>query len=77
MSALRIDFAGSRLVKLTIKSCITGGFDVDYKVQNVPFERIRRITGYLTGDVKTWNNAKKIEEQERVKHDYESDDCDE
>ena len=32
------------------------------------FERIRRITGYLTGSLNTWNNAKKAEEHDRVKH---------
>lgn len=31
-------------------------------------ERIRRITGYLTGDTSRWNNAKQAEEAERVKH---------
>ncbi|MEG0686242.1 MAG: anaerobic ribonucleoside-triphosphate reductase, partial [Erysipelotrichales bacterium] len=30
--------------------------------------RMRRITGYLTGDLTTWNNAKKEEEKDRVKH---------
>ena len=34
----------------------------------VKFERIRRITGYLTGSLETWNNAKKAEEQDRVTH---------
>ena len=32
------------------------------------FERIRRITGYLTGTVDGWNNAKRAEEKDRVKH---------
>lgn len=32
------------------------------------FERIRRITGYLTGDMNRWNNAKRAEEGDRVKH---------
>lgn len=35
---------------------------------DVPFERIRRITGYLTGTLNTWNSAKREEEQDRVKH---------
>ena len=30
--------------------------------------KIRRITGYLTGDLDSWNNAKKSEEKDRVKH---------
>ena len=36
--------------------------------KGVIFERIRRITGYLTGNLVTWNNAKKAEEKDRVKH---------
>ncbi|MFN7252983.1 MAG: anaerobic ribonucleoside triphosphate reductase [Anaerobacillus sp.] len=31
-------------------------------------ERIRRITGYLVGDLKRWNRAKRNEEKNRVKH---------
>ena len=34
----------------------------------VPFERIRRITGYLVGTVDRFNNAKRAEERDRVKH---------
>jgi Oxygen-sensitive ribonucleoside-triphosphate reductase len=30
--------------------------------------RMRRITGYLTGDLSTWNSAKRAEEKDRVKH---------
>lgn len=33
------------------------------------FERIRRITGYLVGTIDRWNNAKRSEERDRVKHD--------
>lgn len=36
--------------------------------KNVGFERIRRITGYLVGSMDKWNDAKKAEEQDRVKH---------
>lgn len=36
--------------------------------KGVRFERIRRITGYLVGTVERWNNAKKAEERDRVKH---------
>lgn len=32
-------------------------------------ERIRRITGYLVGTLDRWNEAKRAEEQNRVKHD--------
>ena len=34
----------------------------------IKFERIRRITGYLVGTVDRFNNAKRAEERERVKH---------
>jgi len=37
--------------------------------QGVRFERIRRITGYLVGTMEKWNDAKKAEERDRVKHD--------
>lgn len=36
--------------------------------QGVKFERIRRITGYLVGTMDKWNDAKKGEERDRVKH---------
>ena len=32
------------------------------------FERIRRITGYLVGTMDRWNDAKRAEERDRVKH---------
>ena len=36
--------------------------------KGVNFERIRRITGYLVGTMEKWNDAKKAEERDRVKH---------
>lgn len=36
--------------------------------KNVKFERIRRITGYLVGTLERFNDAKRAEERERVKH---------
>ncbi|MCH5285892.1 MAG: anaerobic ribonucleoside triphosphate reductase [Christensenellaceae bacterium] len=33
-----------------------------------PFERIRRITGYLVGTLDRFNNGKRAEERDRVKH---------
>lgn len=36
---------------------------------DVPFERIRRITGYLVGTMDKWNDAKRAEEHDRVKHE--------
>lgn len=39
--------------------------------EGVGFERIRRITGYLVGTVDRFNNGKKAEERDRVKHSLE------
>ena len=36
--------------------------------QNVKFERIRRITGYLVGTIDRFNNAKAAEVKDRVTH---------
>ena len=36
--------------------------------EGVPFERIRRITGYLVGTIDRFNDAKRAEEREHVKH---------
>lgn len=44
--------------------------------KNVGFERIRRVTGYLSGDISRFNNAKRAEEKDRVKHTREVEkDC--
>ena len=37
--------------------------------EGVPFQRLRRITGYLVGDVSRWNDGKKAELNDREKHD--------
>ena len=42
--------------------------------KNIPFTRIRRITGYLVGTLESFNNAKKAEEKQRVKHGGVKDD---
>ncbi len=36
--------------------------------KGIKFERIRRVTGYLSGDVSRFNNGKRAEEKDRVKH---------
>ena len=45
--------------------------DLNYEFEQVPFERIRRITGYLVGTMDHWNSAKAAEEADRVKHSLE------
>ena len=45
--------------------------DLTYNLKersDVPFQRIRRITGYLVGDLSRFNNAKRAEVGDRVKH---------
>lgn len=42
--------------------------NLSYTLSPVPFEHIRRITGYLVGTTDRWNNAKRAEERDRVKH---------
>ena len=36
--------------------------------QGTKFERIRRVTGYLVGTLDRFNNGKRAEERDRVKH---------
>lgn len=42
--------------------------DVDYTFLPVRFQRIRRITGYLVGTLDRFNNGKRAEVEDRVKH---------
>ena len=61
------DKYGRKLETLDIN--LDGEFaDLNYKFTSVPFERIRRITGYLVGTMDHWNDAKSAEEKDRVKH---------
>ena len=46
--------------------------DVNYTFDSVPFERIRRITGYLVGTLDRFNNGKRAEVEDRVKHNLDS-----
>ena len=53
----------------TLEIHVDGDY-VDLKYEFVPanFDRIRRITGYLVGTVDQFNNAKRAEVKDRVKH---------
>jgi len=42
--------------------------ELSYDFGSVPFHRIRRITGYLVGTLDRFNDAKRAEESQRVKH---------
>ena len=62
------EHGGIKPRSLTISTNDAGQAILDYELQVVPFERIRRITGYLVGGMNRWNDAKRAEEHDRVKH---------
>ena len=47
--------------------------NLTYTYNEMPFERIRRITGYLVGSLERFNNAKRAEVADRVKHEISDD----
>ena len=63
------DKYGNRVINKIIFT-VDGDF-VDAKCEFgdvAPFDRIRRITGYLVGTLNRFNNGKRAEEKDRVKH---------
>lgn len=60
-------YPNRKIEQLSIQ--VDGDF-VDLRCQFAPenFERIRRITGYLVGTLDRFNDAKRAEVQDRVKH---------
>lgn len=55
-------------------SCIDIEIDGDFvnihtRTKPIKFQRIRRITGYLVGTLDRFNDGKRAEEHDRVKHD--------
>jgi hypothetical protein len=42
--------------------------NLTYTVKPIPFDRIRRVTGYLVGTLDRFNDGKRAEERDRVKH---------
>lgn len=65
---IRENNPGMDIDDLTLTICEDGYVDAAYTLHPIPFERIRRITGYLVGTVDRFNNAKRAEEHDRVKH---------
>lgn len=45
-----------------------GYANLEIHKHSIPFVRLRRITGYLTNSLERWNNGKRAEEHDRVKH---------
>lgn len=60
-------YSNRKITEMTVKT--DGEFvDLQYNFADVPFDRIRRITGYLVGTLDRFNNGKRAEESDRVKH---------
>lgn len=60
-------YHGKTITAMDIK--VDGEYvDIDYTFEPVKFDRIRRITGYLVGTTERFNDAKRAEEHDRVKH---------
>ena len=60
---------GRKVVEISIRR--TGNpdeFGITPVFERVPFQRIRRITGYLVGTLDRFNDAKRAEVLDRVKH---------
>lgn len=65
---LRKKYPGRDFSEIVLK--IDGEYiDIQYEYSDPPFDRIRRITGYLVGSMDRWNSAKRAEENDRLKHD--------
>jgi hypothetical protein len=60
---------GRKVVEISIRR--TGNpeeYGITPVFEKVPFQRIRRITGYLVGTLDRFNDAKRAEVEDRVKH---------
>lgn len=63
---------GEDLIRIEINAMNDEECELRYILKSRdPFERIRRITGYLVGTLDKWNDAKQCEEHDRVKHRVE------
>ena len=47
--------------------------DLEWRFAPVPFDRIRRITGYLVGTLDRFNDGKRAEVADRVHHGYDEE----
>ena len=63
----RDKYPGENIEQLDIH--LDGDFvELTYHFAGVPFDRIRRITGYLVGTLDRFNDAKYSEDNDRVRH---------
>ena len=66
-------YPNKHLVQLTITLVDNDEVELYSEFSEEPFQRIRRITGYLVGTLDRFNNGKRAEEHDRVKHDVRSE----
>ncbi|MBR1591964.1 MAG: hypothetical protein IJ666_03010 [Ruminococcus sp.] len=63
----RKKYSDKEITEMTVKT--DGDFvDLKFDFADIPFDRIRRITGYLVGTLDRFNNGKRAEEHDRIKH---------
>lgn len=61
--------AGRRVVEISSRRTENPDeYGITPAFERVPIQRIRRITGYLVGDLGRFNDAKRFEVMDRVKH---------
>lgn len=68
MDLIHQDNQQDELESLEISAESGDNVALDYTLRPPQFQRIRRITGYLVGTLDRFNNAKRAEEHDRVKH---------
>lgn len=68
MGKIECDNPHEEIKSLDISLTKDGKVALDYTLAPPKFQRIRRITGYLVGTLDRFNNAKRAEEHDRVKH---------
>ena len=68
MDFIHRDNQRDEIESLEISAAEGDNVALDYTLRPPKFQRIRRITGYLVGNMTRWNNGKRAEESDRVKH---------
>lgn len=72
-----IDHVRSKAGRVDIQKIvidIDGDFvNLEWHTNPIPFDRIRRITGYLVGTLDRFNDGKRAEEADRVHHGFDDD----
>ena len=76
MDFIHRDNQRDEIESLEISAAEGDNVALDYTLRPPKFQRIRRITGYLVGTLDRFNNAKRAEEKDRVKHEIILDECD-